>query len=366
MHYGVYIALMVAVLLVVLALTGWWRWALAPFRIRPSVMTVERCGLLVSSAESVQRVNTLLQSFAGGFNAMISQPSSTAWERYCSGLPPLYRPFAQEGAAMGFTLRRLFRYDPEVFESRIVRPHDGFRYLHYVGLGFWSGMRKHGPEHLDRIIEGLDPLHGYLCYDGYGFKHGFFDYAKEPAALAPLNRLQGYARRTAYQGVGRAFFFLYMEHPDLLVEHIRRLGPYAKDVAGGVGLASVFVDPDRLELATNLAAALPPEWHPHVHLGMCFGLKARSINDPDQFDRDLSRLEPSLRQAIEASIEACDRMEAQVRSEGGEDGYQRWRELVTEWMLEHIDYPLAGVKPKAERVYEMVFTLSGEPKEAEV
>jgi len=337
--------LLTAALAVALALfTGYWRLVFHLFAIRPASMTAQRLGLRICDPKDIERVNGILASFAGGFNAIIRGRTWTSWLDYCDSLSPLHRPFAHEGAAMGYTVRRLFRYRPEEFENRIVKPGPEFRYLYYVGLGFWSGMRNHGVQHLDRIVDGLDPVHGYLCFDGYGFKHAFFDYPRQPEALRQLDRLNGYARNAAYQGVGRAFYFLYMGEADTLIERIRRLGPHAVDAAAGLGLAAVFVYPDRLGAARELGQKLPPEWHDHYHLGMCFGLKARSINDVEQFERYMKQAEPDVREAAYVSIRECDRVELLTRSEEGEDGYRRWRERVTGWMAEHIRYPMAGLK----------------------
>ncbi|MCH8966057.1 MAG: DUF1702 family protein [Planctomycetes bacterium] len=329
------------------ALTGRWRIVLAPFRIRANRMTVDRLGLLVSSTADAERVDTILRSFAGGFNAMLTSPSVSAVENYCDALPSFYQPFAHEGVAMGYTPRNLFLYTPSAFETRIVKRRPELRYLYYVGLGFWSGMRNHRPGKLERIVDGLDPLHGYLCYDGYGFKHAFFDYPKNPSVLGKLEHLSGYRRNAAYQGVGRAFFFRFMDDPHTLIEHLSRLGAYAADGAAGVGLASVFVNPDRLEKAQALAAEMPSEWQAHFHLGMCFALKARSINNPDRFERDMARVPDAVAKAAWAAIRECDRVELQIRSQEGEDRYRRWRERVADWMAEHIEYPLAGVKASA-------------------
>jgi len=345
MEQATYFAAVAVPVVVLLIATGWWRIAFAVFGIRRRRMTIERLGFVIRSPADAERVNGILASFSGGFNAMIARPSFSAWMRYCDSLPAVYRPFAHEGAAMGHTLRRLFRYHPAVFEEQMVRPRPGFRYLSYVGLGFWSAMRSHEPQRLTRVVEGLDPLYGFLCYDGYGFKHGFFDYLQEPACLGRFDLLAGYARNVAYQGVGRAFWFLFMGDHDALIEHIRRLGPYACDAAAGLGLAAVFVSPDKLEIALRLGAKLPPEWHDQFHLGMCFGLKARSINDPGQFGRDLARMDREVQEAIRAAIRECDQAEHRVRTDGGKDGYRRWRGRVTRWMASHVQYPLAGIKP---------------------
>lgn len=339
-----YILWTTALALAFLLVTGYWRLAFSLFAIRVSRMTVGKLGLRITDRADVERVNSILASFARGFNAMIKGRTGTSWKTFGDTLDTLQRPFAHEGAAMGYTLRHLFRYRPDEFEDRIVKPMPEFRYLYYVGLGFWSGMRKHGVTRLSRVVDGLDPLHGYLCFDGYGFKHAFFDYPHDRAAFRRLDLLEGYARNAAYQGVGRAFYFLYMGEVETLIEHIRKLGTHATDAAAGLGLAAVFVNPDRLGRARELALKLPSEWHEPFQLGMCFGLKARSINDFDQFERYMERVEPDVREAAYASIRECDRVELLTRSQEGKDGYRRWRERVTKWMAEHIDYPMAGIK----------------------
>ncbi len=341
-----------AVIAAVLVGTGWWRLAFRLFAIRPHRMTVDRLGLMITSTADVDRVNTLLRNFAGGFNVMITARSESVWRSCCESIDPRYRPFAEEGVAMGYTLRHLFRYDAGAFEENLVKRRPEFRYLHYVGLGFWSGMRGHDGQRLGTVVDGLDPMHRYLCYDGYGFKHAFFDYPKNPDELRRLDSLKGYARNAAYHGVGRAFFFLFMSRPDLLIEHIERLGEYAEDAAAGVGLAAVFVFPDRLDVARELGAELPTAWRDHFHLGMCFALKARAINDTTLLKRDMGRLAPNVQEAVWASIRECDRVELLVRSEeeseprpsGSEPGYRRWRRTVRDWMSDHIEFPMAGIK----------------------
>lgn len=344
MNEWVYVLGGCATAIAVAVVTGWWRWALTPWTINAKRMTVRQLGLMVSDPSDVQRVDSILAGFAGGFNRMMARASWQTWQEYCASLPALLRPFAEEGAAMGYTPRRLFRYRPAAFERDIVRPRPEFRYLHYVGLGFWSGMRNHSVRKLERVTAGLDPLHRFLCFDGFGFKVAFFDDPQDDAALGKLDAFSGYARDVAYQGVGRAFFFRFMDRPDLFVERVAKLGENAVDVAAGAGLAAVFVNPDRLEVARRWAEQMPEGWKPHFHLGMCFGLKARSINDLDGFEKNLQRLDRAGQDAVWASIRECDRVELLVRADGETDGYRRWRSRVTEWMGENVEYPLAGVR----------------------
>ena len=333
----------IASALLVLGISGWWRYAFIAFTIPPRKMTVEELGLHVDGHNDVARVNHILESFLTGFNQMISRPRWTAWQKGANATPAMFRPFWHEGAAMGYTLRQLFRYDPAGFERDIVKPAPEFRYLYYVGLGFWSGMRNHEPQHVLKVVDGLDPLHRYLVFDGYGFKVGFFDAPKEVLAIRVLDEFPGYAQSAAYQGVGRSLYFRFMSRPQTMIQEMRKLGAHAIDAAAGVGLAVVFVNPDRLHVAQDLARRMPADWRPHFHLGMCFGLKARSINDVDEFERNVSKLPVEVRDAIGASIRECDRVELLVRSENREDGYEEWRRRVTQWMAGAIEYPLQRV-----------------------
>jgi hypothetical protein len=323
--------------------TGYWRWAMVVFAIRPGQLTVKKLGLLVESADDVQRVDTILASFASGFNAMLTRPTAEAVRSFCASLPPLYRPFAEEGQAMGYLPRKLGGFAPADFETNIVKRQPEFRYLYYVGLGFWAGMRNYSVQRLRRMVDGLDPLYGNLCFDGYGFQRAFFHYPKNPQALRKLDELQGYDRSAAYHGVGRAFWFLYMARPEVMVSKMASLGSCAADVAAGVGLAAVFVNPDRLASAQSLAREMPEAWQPSFHLGMCFGLKARSINDNDEFQTNLAGQDESLRDAALASIRECDRIEMLVRAESVDEPYLHWRERVTDWLSLHVEYPMAGL-----------------------
>lgn len=348
MYVGIIIAAVLILATVPVIATGRWRYVFRLFAIDAREMTVEELNLAVHDPDDIKRVDQILASFSGGFNAMISSRSQAAAHAYCDSLPVLNQPFAEEGVAMGYTLRHLFRFDAKEFEDQLVRPRPEYRYLYYVGLGFWSGMRNQTPEKVSRIAEGLDPLHRFLVFDGYGFKSAFFDYRKNPGSLKKLlDQLDGYSRHTAYQGVGRAFWFLYRDDREAMIHHMTQLGDCAADAAAGVGLASVFVNPDRLDVGQSLARSLPQDWQPAFHLGMCFALKARSINDLDQFERDMDRAAPAVREAAYESIRECDRVELQIRADGKEDGYRRWRSRVAAWMVDHVEYPLAGMKSGA-------------------
>lgn len=321
---------------------GWRRAVFGAFRVRVGAMTWERRKLRVRDAESRTRVNAILETFVQAFNVMITARRDRDWASYCETRAPLLRAFAEEGVAMGYRLRRLGRFDATAFEQELPAARSGFRYLHYVGLGFWSGMRGRAPEQVETVASRLDPLLRYLCFDGYGFQRAFFEAPGNARALEPLRRLPGYAAHAAFQGVGRALWFRYMDDAPALISALDALGEFAEDGAAGVGLAATFVNPDRLAIPMELGRRLPPRWRAHFHLGMSFACKARDLNDAEWFSAELGRTSVEQRATIRAAIAACDRIEAEVRRAMPEEPYRVWRERMTQWLSDNVEYPLAS------------------------
>ncbi len=188
------------------------------------------------------------------------------------------------------------------------------------------------------------PEHGVLCWDGYGFKLGFFDFAREPFWRTRLERLTGYDRNAAYQGLGRSLWFRFMGSPQDLIEIVQSLGPHARDTASGVGLAVAFTTVDRPQRGFAVLGQMPEDWHDDILVGMTFAYKARSIADPEYFETMMNTLENDRREAIGAAIKRCDAIETAVRADGGTDGYRRWRMGLRHWLGENIEYPFAKMK----------------------
>ncbi len=337
----------VLIVTVIIGLTGLWRFVFWPFRINVANMNARALGFRVSKPEDVERVNAICRAFAGGFNAMISQPSNKAWLEFCDSESAFYRPFAQEGAAMGYPLRQIGRFSSANFEREIVAQNPEFSYLHCVGLGFWHAMRGRGPAKLERIVGQLDPLHGMLCWDGYGFKHGFFDFGDTESYTRAFAGLEGFAARVAHQGLGRSLWFRYLNEPDALVTVIGSLKPFEADVASGVGLATAFAAFDRPTGGRDVLHRMPDAWHSDVMLGMCFGYKARALADASFFEIILEGYDPSAREAIRLSIDQCDLIESETRRLGASEGYRRWREQLATWLADHVEYPFLNVKNRA-------------------
>ncbi|MEK7730477.1 MAG: hypothetical protein AAB363_01330, partial [Planctomycetota bacterium] len=63
---------------------------------------------------------------------------------------------------------------------------------------------------------------------------------------------------------------------------------------------------------------------------MCFGIKARSINNVEQFEHDTAGLDSPVKDAIFASIRECDRIELLVRAERRQPVAQRLTGLLAD------------------------------------
>ncbi len=321
-----------------------WRSIMTVFRINPASMTPRKLGFQITDPQDLDRATRICETFAGGYNAMISDRRDDGWLQYVDSLPRHYKPFAAEGAAMGFSLGRTLAVSPKCFETELVKANDQYCHLQYVGLGFWLAMRRASVGRICRVVDQIDPMHGPLCWDGYGFKFGFFNYDKQARWRRRFAGLPGYARNVAYQGLGRSLWFRFMGEPESLVREIRAVGQHDRDIAAGTGLAIVFTQIDRLERAAEALALMPDAWRGDVLLGMTFAFKARSINDPIYFESLLNGMDDRRAAAVLAAIYECDRIEHEIRHDGAIDGYQRWRETLTGWLRQNVEYPFLALR----------------------
>lgn len=305
-------------------------------------MTADKLGFVAADKQDIATINGVCQAFAGGFNRQAASPSPKAWLGFVDSLPPLYRPFAEEGAAMGYPLRALWGFSPTRFEAAVVEPRAIYCYLHFVGLGFWSGMRKHDPRDIARMVSQVDPLHGMLCWDGYGFKHGFFDYDNRQKFLAGFQSLPDYAANVAHQGYGRSLWFRFMGDNPRLMDAVTETKTFAADTASGVGLASVFTMIDRLDRAFVAIQDAPEEWRTDIALGMTFAFKARQLSAPAEFDGWVSILDDDRINCIQDAIRECDAIEQRIRGGSNFNAYQTWRAELKTWLAENIDYPFVA------------------------
>jgi hypothetical protein len=115
---------------------------------------------------------------------------------------PEDRGFAIEGAAMGCAIADAVMFGGNRLRAWMACTAHDYDYLAHVGAG-WALARV--PWRRSAVLRQLDPIHGWLAYDGLGFHDGYFF---SPRIAAGWRRLaSGYAARCYDQGVGRAIWF---------------------------------------------------------------------------------------------------------------------------------------------------------------
>jgi hypothetical protein len=242
----------------------------------------------IESDRGRELVRTLGRSFLEGYNAMLATGSTDSVREQGSRVAAHYRPFFFEGAAMGYLARCLVADDcrPDRAEADLLGMEPGFRYLYYVGLGFWYGFRhpRH-PAWLWQLADHVDPMYLPLCFDGFGFKLAFFDFPGRPETTRILERCPPAQRRFIYQGFGRALHFVTMDAP-VEFEGIRRELPdaFRADVEFGRSLARGFTGIDRAsELLPWVEEGADDDSRATRLTGVTWALTAREMNDPDYF-----------------------------------------------------------------------------------
>ena len=284
-------------------------------------------------AEGKELVASVGRSFLGGYHAMLGARELGELSVAGAAIDRHVRPFFFEGAAMGYLPRAYYTRGaaPERAEAELLALDQRFRYLYYVGLGFWYGFRhKYRPAALEALARHVDPFYFPLCYDGLGFKIGFFDYPGRPALREVLLRAPADRRPEIYQGFGRALFFVCMDDEDRFQrEKAATSEAYRSDLESGRSLAFGFTGLRRAErLVPFLAAAADEGELGSRLLGVTWALTARELNDPDYFVECLRTLPPAERELLRALPQRC--REALGRSAS----YREWRMKTKDGVME--------------------------------
>jgi hypothetical protein len=281
-----------------------------------------RYGIEVADAECRQRIERILGAFFGGFELALSEPGRLAAAGEAE--EPLYRPFFHEGAATGHgagdLLRlRSLRRSLERFEEEAVPPQDPFVFLRYVGLGFSLGFRlRSRPRAIERAAESLRERRlRHLVHDGYGFQTGFFRLRRAPGAVACLRAFSGFARTSAFNGLGRSLWFFHMDRPEAAFERAKDFGEDWAAVVGGLGLAAAFTRPDDLSVAYRVAARVSPSERRHFRKGVRIALYCRHSNDAAYLRQCLEGLPADWR--VEAESDLAHALAVGERTSGSEE-----------------------------------------------
>jgi len=271
----------------------------------------------IGSENGRRLVSRLGAAFLSGYNAMLREESVAAVGQQGMRVEPHFRPFFFEGAAMGYLPRGYLRsaFNARSAEKDLLGMRPEFLYLYYVGMGFWFGARHRGrPSSLMSLAPHLDPIYFPLCFDGFGFKMGFYDYPARASAVPGLARCPQEFRAFLHQGFGRALFFVHMDDAPGFARALDLVGPeHRADMVFGRSLALGFTHVDRPELLADYLRSAEGEEELAARLtGVTWALTARAMNDPAYFDaclssapsptrRLLAGLPPLCREALDAS-----------------------------------------------------------------
>jgi hypothetical protein len=272
----------------------------------------------IRQAEGRELVDRLGRAFLGGFNAMLRLDNLERVADLGRRVDPHFRPFFFEGAAMGYLPRGYHASDcrAERAEAALLAMDPAYRYLYYVGLGFWFGFRSpRFPERIEMLSPYLDPMYAPLCYDGFGFKVGFFDSSGDVERTRVLERCPERHRRFAYQGLGRAMFFVFMDDEPGFHAFREALPEHSVDLEFGRSLARGFAGVDRADSLLAYTEGASDERHRTARLvGVAWALAARKMNDRDYFARCVARADATERSVLARLPEVCDRELARATS----------------------------------------------------
>ncbi len=238
---------------------------------------------------------------------------------------PTFDGFRAEGAAMASAFHQMV-FDSTCFD-RLLERNRRQVYTILVGAG-WAAARW--PKRGMSFIERLDPLLGWLTFDGWGFHDTMFSPSILDVASEAPARLTGYQRRVWDQGAGRAAWFTLEGNAARIALHFSRF-PRSRqaDLWSGAGLACTYggvADAHQVEILRKASG------HHRCHLaqGSAFGAKARVLaGHVPPHTRDACQLLCGLT-AHEAAKLTDDAMAGLSGGVETIPAYESWRQRVKE------------------------------------
>ena len=238
----------------------------------PEAVKFDRRGFRGATGEMRERIESIGRAFLGGYHCALGSATCDELEAQLPRVELELRGFAFEGAAMSLAL---LDFLTPWRRDRVAKFLNGAGHSHaymvHVGIGWvWARM----PFGFRRWQRQLDPLLGWLAFDGWGFHEGFFNFRKYAAGQRP-KKLRGYELRAFDQGFGRSLWFINGGNVGLISKTISSLSPTRQaDLWSGIGLAATCAGRvNETELRQLREAA--GEFSPQLAQGSAFAAKAR-------------------------------------------------------------------------------------------
>jgi hypothetical protein len=290
-------------------------------------------GFHFADQAAARRTSDIATTFLTGYNILAKGGTREQVRSRADGVPPYFRAFFYEGAAMGFGP---FSWHTGcglgMFESFARELSPGTVYQNYVGFGWWlATVYGRRPRHIARVVSGLDFRYRLLCYEGIGFRSGFMSAGRRvnPTGVAPGDTP---AAHVWYQGHGRSLWFVYMGDIAAAVRAATSVSaPYAGDCVSGLGIGVAFSYLDRMADLEPICREIPAGLLAEFEQGLSFGWEARQLADRQLFDRHTAVLSPRLRERVDQRVADVQQVRDGLLRDGDEAGfYDRWRRALIE------------------------------------
>jgi hypothetical protein len=288
----------------------------------PGETEYTRRGFRGATEEMRARLERVGEVFLGGYHAALEQDGLANLADELNRVEREWRGFAFEGAAMGLALLdRLSPWQGNRINNFLIVAGEPHVYMINVGVGWiWARI----PGGFRRCRERLDPLLGWLAFDGWGFHEGFFHWPKYIAGQPAPKRLRGYERRIFDQGLGRSWWFVNGGNPDLIARTIEKFSAErSSDLWSGVGLAATYAGVADSPTLNHLRELSGSNWRA-LGQGSAFAAKAR------QRAGNLTGYTDTATQAFcglpaEEAARLCDETLENLPADGMDPAYEVWR-----------------------------------------
>jgi enediyne biosynthesis protein E3 len=248
-------------------------------------------------------------------------------------LPAHRRGFAAEGAAMGFAVADALPFGKARLPDYLKAVEGRFAYLAHVGVG-WAMARL--PWRRRALLAALDPLLGWLAFDGMGFHDTYFSFPRVRAGWRRQGT--GYAARAYDQGVGRALWFVSGGAMDRAAQLVADFPPQRQaDLWSGLGLAMAYAGPietDDIAAARRGSCGLAA----HFAQGAAFACEAHAMAGEIPAHTDRVARELTGQGALALSTLVRDvRARLPATDVAGIPRYETWRRNVAVAMAELLE-----------------------------
>jgi hypothetical protein len=209
------------------------------FGLSEEAVDFQQRGFRGASAFMRNRLENVGGAFLAGYHLALESDSPEDLVSKLAAVDMERRGFAFEGAAMGLALLDFLTPWRRDRISKFLRGAGASHaYMIHVGAGWvWARM----PFGFRRAQKKLDPLLGWLAFDGWGFHEGFFHWPKYIAGQPAPKKLSGYERRVFDQGLGRSLWFINGGNVELIAQTISNFSADRQsDLWSGIGLAATY------------------------------------------------------------------------------------------------------------------------------